>query len=789
MKSAGVDFKGPIIADGEIHRFAPSGKKERDGWYVFFGLAGVFGEWSQGIRELWSLKGNGIAPLNTEEIQVHIQKAKRRFAEETLRKQEEFSITALERWEALSATGHSPYLERKKVDALGVRFEGQNLIVPLRDTAGKFWSLQTIHPDGTKCFLAGGRKAGCFHLMGTPAARGHLYVAEGYATGASVYRATSNPVAIAFDAGNLDPVVEALTKAYSQTSLILAGDEDQWKDNNVGRKTAEDVAQKYGCSVVFPTFKNTATYPTDFNDLHVLEGLEEVKRQLEQLESSLKWPSPFPLHALKQDLSPVPVFPPALIPEPYQEWLCDIAERMQCPLDYVAIGALVVTSSLIGTGCRIRPKAKDSWAIIPNLWGGIVGAPSTLKSPALKEIMRPIEALEKKAYEEYKSAYQDYLIDLEASKALQEAIRKEMTRAAACSDAFALGESKERLRTFKDPEEPSCKRYLVNDTTIEKMHELLSRNPRGLLLFRDELLGLLTQWNKSGHESDRAFYLEAWNGDGSNTVDRIGRGTLYAENICLSLLGSTQPLKLTTYFEKALQGSDNDGLLQRFQLLVYPDLPRDWRLVDKHPNEKARNHASALMHKLASMDFTLYGALLDPTTQVPYFQFDDQAQAIFYEWFTDLETKLKNYPGEPILAEHLSKYRKLMPSLALIFHLINLANGQAPGPVPAECAERAAGWCDYLEAHAQRIYALGINPSWQAARTLARKIQGKEVGNPFDLRDIYRKQWTLLKDKDEVVAACHNLEQKGWLRQSQVHKEGKIKTIYSINPKIQQGRA
>jgi putative DNA primase/helicase len=286
MVDAGIDFKGPIIADGEIHRFAPIGKRERDGWYVFFGLAGVFGDWSQGIRELWSLKGNGIAPSNTEEIQVHIQNAKRRAAEEMLRKQEEVSITALALWEASSSTVQSPYLERKKVDALGVRFEGSNLIVPLRDISGKLWSLQTIHPDGTKRFLAGGRKTGCFHLIGSPKAGGPLYVAEGYATGASLHRATGNPVAIAFDAGNLEPVVEALTKAYSQTSLILAGDEDQWKDKNVGRKTAEEVAKKYGCSVVFPTFKNTATYPTDFNDLHVLEGLEEVKRQLD-LSASL----------------------------------------------------------------------------------------------------------------------------------------------------------------------------------------------------------------------------------------------------------------------------------------------------------------------------------------------------------------------------------------------------------------------------------------------------------------------------------------------------------------------
>ncbi|MBY0293410.1 MAG: DUF3987 domain-containing protein, partial [Alphaproteobacteria bacterium] len=472
------------------------------------------------------------------------------------------------------------------------------------------------------------------------------------------------------------------------------------------------------------------------------------------------------------------------IPEPYQDWLIDIAERMQCPLDYVAVGSLIVTASLIGTGCGIRPKARDSWTVIPNLWGGIIGAPSTLKSPALKEILRPLEILEKEAFEAYEKDQQNYFVESEAYKATKEVIKKDMTKAASEADNFAMNAAKERLRNLQEPQSPSCKRYSTNDVTIEKMHELLSRNDRGLLLFRDELMGLLTNWDRQGHESDRAFYLEAWNGYGSKTTDRIGRGTIYTKNLCISILGSTQPSKLLSYFQQALSGIENDGLLQRFQLLVYPDEPKKWTLVDRKPNDEARERASVLMKKLASLDFCSYGAHPDEKSEIPYFHFDHEAQGVFYEWLTELEGKLRTSTDEPILTEHLTKYRKLMPSLALIFHLINLVSERSAGAVTVDCVERAAGWCDYLEGHSRRIYGSGMNPPYQAARTLARRIQGGDLKDRFDVRDVYRKEWTRLKTKEEVEAACHLLIEKGWLREETLSEGRKTKKCYFINPKM-----
>lgn len=787
MGQAGVPFKETIIGDGTIHRFSTGNKSQKDGWYVFYGLAGAFGDWRQGLSKTWNLSNAHLPGLDKEQLFEQIKKVKETAEEERTRKQEESAIVALREWDAASETGHSPYLERKKVEPFDVRFKEDQLIIPLRDVEGKLWSLQYISPDGTKRFLTGGRKKGCFHSIGQLEDGQTIIIVEGYATGASLYMAMKESTVVAFDAGNLDPVIEELKKAYPKSSIVIAGDDDSWKEKNVGRMAAEEAAQKHGCSLVFPTFKNTETKPTDFNDLHGLEGIEEVKRQIDKVLHQMEWPEPTPLNAIKNELSPVIPLPPELIPEPYQPWLVDIAERMQCPLDYVAVGSLIVTASLIGAGCGIRPKALDSWTVIPNLWGGVIGAPSTMKSPALKEILRPLETLENESFELYEKDQKNYSIESEVYKASKDVIKKDMAKAATDSNMLGMDMAREKLRKLIEPQEPHCKRYSTNDVTIEKMHELLSKNERGLLLFRDELMGLLVNWDKQGHETDRAFYLEAWNGYGSKTTDRIGRGTIRTKNLCISILGSTQPSKLLSYFQQSLSGIENDGLLQRFQLLVYPDELQSWTNIDRKPNDQARERAFTLMMKLIRLDFCHYGAYLDEKSEIPYFHFDHEAQAIFYEWLTELEHKLRHSPDEPIMIEHLTKYRKLMPSLALIFHLINIVSNKSVGAVTADCVERAAGWCDYLESHARRIYGSGINPAYQAARHLARKIQKGEFKSQFDTRDIYRKEWALLKTKEEVESACYILIENGWLRETILSEGRKTKTVYSINPKLTKG--
>ena len=110
------------------------------------------------------------------------------------------------------------------------------------------------------------------------------------------------------------------------------------------------------------------------------------------------------------------------------------------------------------------------------------------------------------------------------------------------------------------------------------------------MIFRDELVGFLRSLDRYGREGDRQFYLEAWNGDQPFNVDRIGRGSLRVEALCLSILGGIQPGPLSRYVHDAGQGTTgDDGLLQRFQLLVWPDHPKGWQNIDRSPDREARD--------------------------------------------------------------------------------------------------------------------------------------------------------------------------------------------------------
>src|ERR1700693_4591148 len=147
-------------------------------------------------------------------------------------------------------------------------------------------------------------------------------------------------------------------------------------------------------------------------------------------------------------------------------------------------------------------------------------------------------------------------------------------------------------------------------------------------------------------------------------------------------------------------------MLQRFQILVYPD-HRPWEWRDRAPDSQARNRAFAIFETLAGFDATTWGA--SPAgnfAKFPYFSFDLAAQEIFIEWSTDLHRVRLPAEDHPIIAQHLAKFDKLFPALALILHLVDCAATSERGPVSEEAAWRAAAWCEYLESHARRCYGL-----------------------------------------------------------------------------------
>lgn len=262
---AGITINEPIIADGEIHRFA-NDKGKKSGWYVSHGDWGAFGVWGKVDTVTWTLhKTESMSPDERKQLNAQIFQAKAVRDKEIIERQEAVAKQAAIDLSKLSDTGHSQYLDKKQNKAYGVKFENSFIAIPMCDVDGKLWSYQKIYDHGkqpkeleerTKDFLTGGRKKGCFHVIGDLSNSTAIYVCEGYATGASIYEATGVTTVIAFDAGKLEHVIAAIKSKYPSIFITIAADNDKWKEINIGRIKAEEAVKKHGCNVIFPEFSD-----------------------------------------------------------------------------------------------------------------------------------------------------------------------------------------------------------------------------------------------------------------------------------------------------------------------------------------------------------------------------------------------------------------------------------------------------------------------------------------------------------------------------------------------------
>ncbi len=138
---------------------------------------------------------------------------------------------------------------------------------------------------------------------------------------------------------------------------------------------------------------------------------------------------------------------------------------------------------------------------------------------------------------------------------------------------------------------------------------------------------------------------------------------------------------------------------------------------------------------------------------------------------------------------HLAKYRFLMPSLALIFHLVDVVAGKAVGPVSLQAAQLAADWCGYLESHARKIYSPELQPDVTAAHRIAKKIQSGDIPDGLTVREIYRREWSGLSSAEKVYAGLEVLAQHNWLRIEHQETGGRRSDVLSIHPEFRRSAA
>lgn len=277
IRRAGLEVP-EIILDGKIHRFrsgASAKTLDRSGWYVGH-LDGIpcltFGCWRQDITATVKADMGGKKWTPAEEM-AHIARvaaAKKQRDAEIERDRSVAASTVETIWGGgVAASPEHPYLKRKGVEAHGARVTGDGrLMVPLFSPDGELSSLQYIDESGGKLYHSGGQTGGMFWMLGTLDQPGVLYIAEGFATAATIHEVTNRPCIVAYSASNLVPVTGSLREQMPAQELVIVADNDQ---SGVGQRYAEQASAKWGARmIVIPILGDANDYAQAGNDLLML---------------------------------------------------------------------------------------------------------------------------------------------------------------------------------------------------------------------------------------------------------------------------------------------------------------------------------------------------------------------------------------------------------------------------------------------------------------------------------------------------------------------------------------
>ncbi|SFL40805.1 putative DNA primase/helicase [Nitrosomonas aestuarii] len=258
MQIAGIHYSGGVIPDGKLHRFHVEGQKRgsKNGAYVFHGdkyPAGWFQDYKNGISQTWRMDGSRCIPLA---VQKQIEAERRQREAEQRKAHERAADKAAYIWRLTKPPVKHSYLAKKRIQPHGARLYRDALVIPIYNESDQLINLQFIDSQGNKRFLSGGRKRGCFYIIGDLAKR--ILICEGFATGVSLHEETVQRVVVAFDAGNLLPVARNVRELSPDSDIIICGDNDL---SGVGQDKATEAALAVGGKVLIPP-----TPGQDWND-------------------------------------------------------------------------------------------------------------------------------------------------------------------------------------------------------------------------------------------------------------------------------------------------------------------------------------------------------------------------------------------------------------------------------------------------------------------------------------------------------------------------------------------
>lgn len=683
--------------------------------------------------------GAGDFELTGREKKILAEREKQREAE-----RREATREAQRRWDnAPQATAANAYLMRKQIGPHMARLDGKALLLPVYDRDGNIQSVQTITGAGDKLFhpkapMKGGR-------LNFGICIGRTIVCEGFATGASIYEAVPDRVAVGFSKSGVIDLVRELHENGQEVAIA--------SDRNALPEMIA-LSQELGVPVYAPSAPHD-----DFNDMAValLDAGEDPAPEIRAIldgppiasgkDASAGKPDRDRPSAANDDAAdPVDIWERNAPPSLPQGLLPPVIERAAIQASMLsgadpggyAMGMLCAAGAAITDRIRVKVKVSEEWHEEARIWVMLLGEPSYKKSPIMKTCTRALARLDAQLVGEYEREFNDW-------------------------------------SEHKNGEPPTPRRMRIDDITMEAAQKVARHNPDGVLAMQDELSGWFGGIEKyaggKGSAKDRSFWLRAFGG-GSYAVNRISRKPFLIENLSISVLGGIQPDAI----RRVMADATDDGLIQRF----FPVVLRPAVLErDDVPDDAVREY-DALIERLSG--------IVPPSN---YFgdvalRFDDDAQQIrndlhvkHHEMVQAMESVNKK------MASHLGKYDGIFPRLCVIWHVIESANlDELPEVISGATARRVARFLhDYIMRHAMAFYftMIGFSEDQEIIQDVAGYILAHKV-KTVTMRTFQRGSTRMRKlTRQQVEPLCHQLEALGWL--DEIDARGARLTA-KVNPRV-----
>lgn len=783
IAGAGLPVPEVIHGDGTLYRFSTNGKRmDQSGWYVLHDdgdlPAGAFGCWRSGLSQTWCSKDTQA--MTQAERSAHQQRmqaiAQQREADKAQRQQDAATVAA-QRWEAaLPAPADHPYLAKKGVHAHGTRVEPDGfLIVPMRDTNGKLWNIERINPANfkDKKGLLGGRRTGLYYSIGKP--KGVLIVCEGFATGASIHEATGDAVAVAFNAGNLREVAQALHSKYPKLRLILASDDDAFTDGNPGITKATEAARAVGGYLTKPDFgAQRSEAETDFNDLHQREGLAAVKACIDAAAPVARAPAFPPLEDVAHgiDIDPATTAPePLRAPLPPGEAypvdaLGDVLGGAARALHEVVKAPMALCCQSVLAAASLAAQAHFD---VQLPWGQrkplslfllTVGESGERKSAVDDVVLGAAKAHEKTAMAAYQEDMERHEADMAAWGKATEAARTAATQG---KKGTATAEQiRDAVAAVGDkPVAPIAPLRFVTDPTAEGLYKLLAMAQPSVALFSDEG-GLLI----GGHALNGDNFLKTitrwskmWDGA---PFDRVragdGVGILYGRRMALHQLAQGDVMvKLLS--DRLANGQ---GLLARC-LVAWPESTIGTRHADAFEWAGARPELKRMFAVLSGLLETEPRTSEKNPQELDPLELPLSAEAgqLALQAGNQFETLMATGNDLSELRDRTAKAVENACRIAGV--LAAIEGGMGTSEITADHLARALVLIQWYLAEALRIRgAAAVPQSVQDAEALSNWLHARGM-RKFRTRDVLNAGPAQLRNKARLMAAIEQLVEAGYI--------------------------